>query len=230
LNPPHPNQPDAPVSAQSLEIEWAGETLRLFADRAAYWPRRGTLIIADTHFGKDATFRRAGVALPHGTTGADLNRLSALLDETSAGRLLILGDFFHAVRGRSDDTLAAIAAWRDRRRGLRILNVRGNHDIKAGDPPREWDIDIVDEPWLEPPFAWQHHPANLDDAFSVGGHIHPAVAMDGIGGRIKAPCFWFRRRSAVLPAFSEFTGVEIVRPREGDILVAVGYGEIARVL
>jgi hypothetical protein len=37
----------------------AGEKLGLFAERAIYWPARSTLLVADPHFGKAATFRRS---------------------------------------------------------------------------------------------------------------------------------------------------------------------------
>ncbi len=62
-----------------IEIDWGGERLVVLAERALYWPRRRTIIIADPHFGKAATFRQAGIPVPHGTTATDLDRLRRLL-------------------------------------------------------------------------------------------------------------------------------------------------------
>ena len=44
----------------SVSIEWQGESLDLLPDRAVYWHKEKTLYIADTHFGKTATFRKVG--------------------------------------------------------------------------------------------------------------------------------------------------------------------------
>ncbi len=221
------------LAGRSLSFRWGGSEFVLYAGRAAYLPGLATLLIADTHFGKDATFRHAGVALPHGTTGGDLARLSALLRVTQASRLLILGDFFHASRGRSDDTMQSLQEWRlDKWPELPITNVRGNHDLKAGDPPAEWRIEVVEEPFAEGGFVWQHQPSNVHGGgYSLGGHLHPGVVLEGAGGeRVKAPCFWFRDRSAVLPAFSDFTGTSKVQPRPSDAVFVVNGEEIARVL
>ena len=55
------------VHAGALEINVASERLWLLPDRAAYWPRTKTLLIADAHLGKAAAFRRAGIPVPSGT-------------------------------------------------------------------------------------------------------------------------------------------------------------------
>jgi hypothetical protein len=47
----------------------------LVGARALYWPARRALLIADLHLGKADVFRRAGIALPSGGTGEDLQRL-----------------------------------------------------------------------------------------------------------------------------------------------------------
>src|ERR1700691_251264 len=108
-----------------IEIDWGGERLAVLPERALHWPRKKTLIVADPHFGKAATFRQAGIPIPHGTTTTDLDRLRVLLAATRAERLVVLGDFFHARSGRQENTLAAIAAWRKEHRQLEIVLVRG---------------------------------------------------------------------------------------------------------
>ncbi|NUR18637.1 MAG: DEAD/DEAH box helicase, partial [Gemmatimonadaceae bacterium] len=56
-------------------ISVRGEELVLLPERAAYWPARTTLLVADAHFGKAATFRAAAIPVPAGTTDATLGRL-----------------------------------------------------------------------------------------------------------------------------------------------------------
>ena len=78
----------------------------LLGERAVYWERARTLLVADPHFGKAAAFRAAGVLVPRGTTGETLSRLDAALDRTRAERIVFLGDFLHAREGRSAETFA----------------------------------------------------------------------------------------------------------------------------
>jgi len=214
----------AGMTATQLEFVLYEETLVLFAERALFWPRRQTLVIADPHFGKAATFRAGGLPVPETTTATMLERLTALLARTRAERLLCLGDLLHARSGRSETTLAAVATWRQSHAQMAFQLVRGNHDAHAGDPPADWAITCVDEPAVEGPFAWRHHPAPHEGAYAIAGHLHPAVRLNGAGRQSTTlPCFYFGAHSGVLPAFGEFTGTALVRPAAGErVFVLVG--------
>ncbi|MDP3286967.1 MAG: DEAD/DEAH box helicase, partial [Methyloversatilis sp.] len=61
-----------------LQLDIAGESMTLLAERALWWPAQSTLLIADAHFGKGVTFRARGVAVPSGTSDDTLDRLAAL--------------------------------------------------------------------------------------------------------------------------------------------------------
>ena len=65
--------PERRMSDVMLTI--AGEDVQLLPERALYWPRACTLVVADVHWGKAATFRAAGIPIPSGTTTEDLARL-----------------------------------------------------------------------------------------------------------------------------------------------------------
>jgi uncharacterized protein len=206
-----------------IEIDWGGERLVVLADRALYWPRKRTLLIADPHFGKAATFRQAGIPVPHGTTATDLDRLRVLLAGTSAERLIVLGDFFHARSGRQESTLSSIATWRSEHRQLEVLLIRGNHDDHAGDPPEEWNIVCSAEPIREESFFLAHHPRPRKGGFVLAGHLHPALTLDdNCGSSLRSACFWFQKSVAVLPAFGRFTGARSVRPSADDRVFVVG--------
>ena len=206
-----------------IELDWGGERLVALADRALYWPRRRTLLVADPHFGKAATFRQAGIPIPPGTTTTDLERLRVLVADTGAERLVVLGDFFHARSGRQENTLAAIGGWRDAHRQLAILVIRGNHDAHAGDPPDEWNIACAAEPVEDESFWLAHHPKRRRSGFVLAGHLHPALTLDdGCGGSLRSACYWFQKRLAVLPAFGRFTGAKGIRPQAGDRVLVVG--------
>ena len=195
----------------------AGERVSLLAERAAYWERARTLLIADPHFGKAAAFRAAGVPVPRGTTTGSLARLDAALSRTGATRIVFLGDFLHAREGREPETTRVVAEWRRRNASIDMLLVRGNHDKRAGDPGPEIDIRSVDAPRAEPPFVFTHKPAVSDDGYVICGHVHPAARLTGPGREtVRLPCFWAGSRTMVLPAFGEFTGVAEIDPQPGD--------------
>jgi len=211
-------------------IHLRGEPLHLLPERAAYRERTGTLLVADPHFGKSATFRAAGLAVPGGTTAGSLQRLDAALARTGAGRVVFLGDFFHARAGRVPATLDALAEWRGRHASLDLVLVRGNHDLHAGDPPPALGIACVDAPLLEPPFALCHHPEPVAGHFTLAGHVHPAAVLRGAGRqRERLPCFWFGAEVGVLPAFGEFTGAAEVQPAAGDRVFVVAGDEVVEV-
>jgi DNA ligase-associated metallophosphoesterase len=203
-------------------IELGGEQLVLLPERALYWPARSTLVVSDLHIGKAAAFRAAGVPVPEQTTGATLTRLDRALQRTGAARIICLGDLLHAPTGRTPAALETVGAWRAAHARLPIILVRGNHDVRSGDPPAEWAFDCVDEPWSDGPFAWRHRPATTPGRYTFAGHIHPAVSLNGSGRQqMTLPCFHFGAGVAILPAFGEFTGTALVRPVAGDRVYVV---------
>jgi DNA ligase-associated metallophosphoesterase len=213
----------------SATVTIAGETLELCAERAVYWPRRRTLLVADPHFGKAASFRALGVRVPRGTTEGALARLAGLVARLAPARIEFLGDFLHAREGRNDETFRLLTDWRARHGGIAMRLVRGNHDKRAGDPPSAVGIECVDGPLLEPPFALAHHPAQVDGAYVLAGHVHPCAVLVGRGRqRERLPCFWLGERTGVLPAFGEFTGCAEVTPSEGDAVWVVAGDEVMR--
>jgi len=204
------------LDAEAVE-EIAGERLVLLPERAAYWERARTLLIADPHFGKAAAFRAAGVPVPRGTTTGSLDRLDAALARTNAARVVFLGDFLHAREGREAETTRVVGEWRSGHAAVDMLLVRGNHDARAGDPGPEIDIACVDGPVVEPPFVLTHKPAVSEAGYVLCGHVHPGARLTGPGlERARLPCFWFGRSTAVMPAFGEFTGLGDISVEPGD--------------
>ena len=210
-----------------VSIELAGEQIALLPERALYWPRRQMLLVADLHWGKAATFRAAGLAIPPGGTTDDLARLDRALERTGARRLALLGDALHARAGRRGAAFERVAAWRARWPELEITLVRGNHDRGAGDPPPEWRFERADEPCIEAPFVLCHHPHEAPAGYVRAGHLHPAAQLRGAGRQqARLPCFWLGERVGVLPAFGGFTGSALASPRPGDRVFVIADGAV----
>jgi DNA ligase-associated metallophosphoesterase len=207
--------------------EIAGERIVLLPERAAYWERARTLLVADPHFGKAAAFRAAGVPVPRGTTTGSLQRLDAALTRTGATRIVFLGDFLHAREGREAETTRVVGEWRSRNAAVDMLLVRGNHDKRAGDPGPEIDLHCVDGPVVESPFVFTHKPTVSDAGYVICGHLHPAARLTGPGREsARLPSFWVRPRTTVLPAFGEFTGVADITAESGDRVWVIADGVV----
>lgn len=205
------------MSVPVASLQLGGDTLQLLPQKAAWLPLSRTLLIADAHIGKAVSFRALGVPVPRGTTSETLDRLSALVQQQQAQRIVFLGDFLHSARAHAPATLAAVTRWRERHAGLNLVLVRGNHDDRAGDPPAALGFTVVDEPLIEGGLALCHHPHPRHGAYVLAGHLHPCV---GVGGRaherLRLPCFHVGERVAVLPAFGSFTGMHPIERAPGD--------------
>lgn len=212
-----------------IEIELAGHQFQLLADRGMYWPARGTLFIADTHFGKEATFRRHGIPVPAGSTDGTLNRIRRLLEQTQATQLCILGDMFHARNSLSADVRDSLDAFFAAFSKLSVLLVRGNHDSRLGPLPTNWPVEIVNPGVRINDVVLGHHPETVPEnaKLYLCGHLHPAIQVScGKEQLGRLPCFWHSAGCLILPAFGQFTGTQLVHPRSADTTWVVTGEEI----
>ncbi len=214
-----------------MPIRIGAGPLTLHAERAVELPDERALVIADVHWGKATALRAHGVPVPAGSTEHDLLRLDRVLDRTRAAHLIVVGDLAHSRHGWDARALAPVLAWRARRPALGITLVRGNHDAHAGDPPPALGIRAVDGPFLVGPFRCIHEPPAADGgAFTLAGHLHPAVTLSGRGrDHVRLPCFVVGRERLVLPAFSAFTGGGGWEPAAGDRVFAVVESGVVKV-
>jgi DNA ligase-associated metallophosphoesterase len=209
------------ISAATDRTTGLDADILLLPGRAAFLPASRTLLVADLHLGKAATFRKAGIPVPEGSAQQDLTRLERLVVETAATRLLILGDLFHAAGGCTPDVFTEFADTRARIADTAVLLVIGNHDRRIGTLPASLGIDSCLRALDEPPFHFVHEPATpLDDcgrtAFTIGGHLHPTVSIRSPSGdRFADRCFVAEESLLVLPAFGSFTGGHRVEPTPG---------------
>jgi DNA ligase-associated metallophosphoesterase len=205
-------------------IEVGGAELQLLADKAVWWPAERTLLIADAHIGKAVSYRRLGVPVPEATTRGTLDAIDVLLAAHDARRIVFLGDLLHSRLAHAPATLAAVAAWRERRPQLELVLVRGNHDDHAGDPPPNWGVHCVDEPHVlpaAPRLALCHQPRRQAGGGVLAGHLHPCISIGRGIDRLRLPCFHVGAGTVVLPAFGAFTGMHPIERMPGDRVFVV---------
>ena len=190
----------------------------LLPGRAALLPASQTLLVADLHLGKAATFRQAGIPVPEGSSQRDLERLHQLVHAHDVRRLVVLGDLFHARSGCTPQVFAEFAALRSRIDKTSVVLVLGNHDRAVGRLPASLGLDACLPSLDEPPFHFVHEPAtdtnvSNQNVFTVAGHLHPTVSIRSPSGdRLADRCFVAEPSVLVLPAFGSFTGGHRVEP------------------
>ena len=201
--------------APELPTTLAGEQVLLLGARALYWQARNALLIADLHLGKADVFRRAGIGLPSGGTGDDLERLSALLQQHAVETLWILGDVLHGAAHRAA-WYRQWQGWREQHATLEIGALAGNHDRAL--PKADLGLTLLGEQLQVGPFLLRHDPHPHPSLHVLCGHVHPLARLPGMQRRW--PAFWLRERLTVLPAYSRFTAGIAPVLATGEQLVA----------
>lgn len=151
--------------------------------------------------------------MPGGISEASLNTLFELANLANAEKLIILGDFMHAIPAHDETWLRQLEKLINSNKRLQISIVAGNHDRSAARLRIDQRIRWHDKSMLAGPFVLQHEPGEDPRGYVLCGHLHPAWRISASRrASIRTPAFWFRRHCAVLPAFGEFTGGMIVKP------------------
>lgn len=201
------------------------QTFHLLPQKAIFWEEKRTLIIADLHLGKAGHFRKAGIPISDLVHAKDMLNLEKLINGTQPEHVIFLGDLFHSEHNRS---WSAFKRWLSEKESLHFTLVLGNHDVL---PPQEYQVknlNIVDQLDI-PPFSFTHIP-ETSMLFNIAGHIHPAVTLQGKGRqRIKRPCFLFKEKQALLPAFGAFTGTARLQVKKSDAVFAISDDAVIRV-
>ena len=201
------------MTAQSISL--AGQTLDLLPQRAVFWRQMRTLLLADLHLGKAATFRRAGLAIPEGDNESTLQRVDALISAWQPQSVILLGDILHASLAADPPLQQQLLDWRARHADLAITAIIGNHDrdIRRLEPAIDCRIEGLEQAGL----TLRHHPpeGTLSTAW-IGGHWHPVVRLTAGGDSLRLPAFIHEPGDGlVLPAFGGLTGGALVDRRRG---------------
>lgn len=181
------------------------QKLWLSAQRSIFWEEEKALIVSDLHFGKTGHFRKSGIAVPQTVYKEDLQRLIDLLNYFKPQQLIVVGDFFHS---HANTELDLFKRWRADFSSLKVVLVRGNHDILKNQWYADADIEVIEGELQIGPFLFTHDKCeDREDVYTFCGHIHPGILLHGLGKQsLRFPCFYFAKHHCVLPAFSKFTG------------------------
>jgi len=201
------------INLQNIEVT-------LLPEHAVWLPKTKTLIAADIHLGKSATFRTRGIPVPEGDTETDLATLSRLITTHRPTQLIIAGDLIHAHDGMTKHTLELLETWLENS-PIPVTLTEGNHDQKSN--LTKFKIEILPHIEIEG-LRITHHPKDLPaNRAGIAGHIHPAFHLkDSHGPAMKLKGFHLRHpHHLILPAFSQFTGTHKITPEPNDRFFSV---------
>lgn len=188
------------------EISVGKHHFNLTNQRALFWEEYSSLVISDLHIGKTAHFRKNGIAIPNDILHKDLHRLSILIQHFSAKDIYINGDLLHA--GNNSD-VDIFKTWREDFPEISFHLIEGNHDKNAKNLFENLGFNSVQKRLLISEIVLVHEFDDKEEKFQITGHIHPGVVLASPVKKLRLPAFVLNDRQLLLPAFSEFTGLDL---------------------
>ena len=201
------------LMSTEIEIGIQSQLVTLRGDGTLYLPGFRSLLAADLHLGKDASFRAAGVPVPGGIDEVTLQQLSLALHESRAERLYVLGDLIHDRHSMTSRLVRQFCSWRESHPRLSLILVRGNHDRHVSRFPTGWRMETCRRAVLGP-FHLMHEVSSSSppvdsierESIEVGGHLHPVARVGRGADQMRLRCFLVGDRQIVLPALGPFKG------------------------
>ena len=192
---------------------------------AVFWKEKNTLLLADIHLGKVGHFRKSGIPVPRKAEGVFYEKISILKDSLNFSRVIFLGDLFH---NSLNNEWFLFDNW-VKESGLKIILIKGNHDIIPILKFKQIGIKTYDDLRIEK-FFFTHHPVKINDCFVFSGHIHPGVRLIGKGKQImKLPCFIYNKDQIILPSFGGFTGMHLPKLKNDEQVFVITNNEVIEV-
>lgn len=181
-------------------MRFAGHNFEPLPSGALLWHSQRTLLVADLHLEKMASFAQRGQLLPPYDTGLTLARLEADLRRSGAERMISLGDSFHRANASSLLTNADRIRLDGLTEMVECIWLSGNHD------PAPHAIGGTCLPQLDLAGLTLAHEPQRGQNGLICGHLHPAAHIHMQGRSTRRPCFVHDNRLLILPAYGASTG------------------------
>lgn len=200
----HQRQAVHTIKNTSLELHHTG---------AVHVLNHQALVIADLHIGKAGHFRKNGIPIPRLTNKNNFWKLVEAIEWSKPRKLIFLGDIGHS---HKNEEWAEFVDFLDQYPSLKRILIRGNHDILHEVDYAQSHFEVVNELVIGD-ILWTHEPQENQEYYTIAGHVHPAVRLTGEAKQsLRLPAFIFSDHAALLPAFGEFTGTALIRPKKND--------------
>ncbi|MDH6253777.1 DNA ligase-associated metallophosphoesterase [Chryseobacterium sp. H1D6B] len=203
------------ISVKNIMIQ--NEQFTLTNQRALFWKKEKALILSDLHIGKTAHFRKNGIAVADHIMKSDLERLSVLIAYFQPEKFIVVGDLLHA--GNNSD-VDEFCRWKNEYPDLKFYLIEGNHDRISKSLERKLNLDFKETSLEISTVLFLHDFDASNPLFQITGHIHPGIVLNSSVKNLRLPCFVLTSKQLLLPAFSEFTGLDTKNiPKDGRFFV-----------
>lgn len=208
--------------SQPYPIIIRDQQLWLSHHRCIFWEEKKILIVSDTHFGKTGHFRKEGIGLPQGIYNDDLKRFVDIIQYFKPERIIIVGDLFHSTHNKEIEQFDKL---RKEEIDVPMFLVKGNHDILSNKIYKQMNIAYCESVLELSPFAFTHDIETIkknEALYYFTGHVHPGVRINSKAKQsVQLPCFYFKDRFSLLPAFSMFTGTAKIKSARKDAIFMI---------
>jgi DNA ligase-associated metallophosphoesterase len=211
-------------------LNFDNHQLELLPEKAIWVPNLNSIFTADLHFGKAAHFRKSGIPIPERIHDHDLELIRHLVEKYNPLDFYFLGDLFHSDWNEQWDYLNSFL---EEFRGTTFHLIKGNHDILSPIAYQKSSFKIHIEPLIIGSLILSHEPMkNFPEGhLNLCGHIHPGIRLFGKARQsVRIPCFHLRSNQLILPAFGQFTGLALIKPKTGDQIFGVTGKKIIQIL
>lgn len=203
------------IVTKNINIQ--NEVFTLSNQRALFWKKEKALILSDLHIGKTAHFRKNGIALSNQIFESDLKRLSVLIEYFQPEKIIVVGDLLHA--GDNSD-VDKFCEWKNQFPDIEFQLVEGNHDRISKKLEAKLCLNFKSTQLEIDDILLIHDFEKSNPKFQITGHIHPGIVIPSKIKNIKLPCFALSENQLLLPAFSEFTGLDTKNlPKKGRFYI-----------
>ena len=208
-------------------IHIRGNELQLLPEKGIFWAEESALVLSDVHIGKSAHFRKNGIAIPTMANKNNHWRIVDVLEKTKPQKLVFLGDLSHS---SENEEWEEFVDFMQQFPEVKQILVKGNHDILSDKKYIDAGIEVIDS-FRKNGLRWEHeHVDDESDEFQISGHIHPGVRLKGGAKQsLVLPCFYFTKNKALMPAFGEFTGLALIKPKKEDRIWVVAENKLTEI-
>lgn len=203
------------IVTKNINIQ--NKVFTLTNQRALFWKKEKALILSDLHIGKTAHFRKNGIALSNHIFESDLKKLSVLIEYFQPEKIIVVGDLLHA--GDNSD-VDKFCEWKNQFSEIEFHLVEGNHDRISKKLEAKLCLNFKSTQLEIDDILLIHDFEKSNPKFQITGHIHPGILIPSKIKNIKLPCFALSENQLLLPAFSEFTGLDTKNlPKKGRFYI-----------
>lgn len=205
-------------------VRLAGEEIHLLPQKAFYWPAKKLLGFSDVHLGKAESLQAHGIPIPSGNHVDELSKIFKLIEETSAEKVIILGDLIHHRTSWTEKLTCDLMAFFASNSQIEWTLLIGNHERGSLDHFKKFPLHLVENHLLLPPFLMTHGHSEQkknNGEFEIQGHAHPVIKLEQGSTRLRLPCFVVSEHCMTLPSFGDLTGGYEVRPKSKQKIYAV---------